>query len=109
MPSDIAFPVYVLAKDCGEITIFCDLERMQWHFEPIDVENSEYEAWDSNGRILTMNVGPRKSEWLQVRRTDGVLPKEQFEYMKCRATPYREPEPLLRVIGRKLGLLRADG
>jgi len=109
MLGDIAFPVYVMAKDCGEITVFSNFEKMRWHFEPIDIENDEFEAWDAHGRALALKVGSKKSEWLQVVETDQVLPTEQFDEIKAKAVPYRDPEPLMRVIARKLGFLRADG
>lgn len=41
----ISFPVYVLAKDCDEITAYPSFEKMQGFMEAIDIENGEYEAW----------------------------------------------------------------
>ena len=108
MSGDIAFPVYVVAKDCGEITVFSELAKMQWHFEPMDVENHEYEAWDADGHHLELTVGKPKSEWLKISQLDRTLSQGEFAELKAKALPYRDPEPLLRMIGRKLGLLRAD-
>ena len=104
----ISFPIYLLLKDCGEVITFSTQHKLRGHLEPIDVENNEYEAWDADGRVLALSVGPRKSEWLEIRRTDQMLPNEAFAEVKTKALPYRDPQPLLRVIGRKLGLLRAD-
>jgi hypothetical protein len=104
----ISFPVYVSAKDCGEVTAFASFERMQGHFEAIDVENSEYEAWDAYGRLLQLRVGPERSEWLQISRTDQLLSEKDFAEVRRKAIAYRDSEPLLRNIGRRLGLLKAD-
>jgi hypothetical protein len=109
MTSDtISFPVYVVAKDCGEVTAFTSFERMQGHFEAIDVENNEYEAWDAYGRLLQLRVGPGRSEWLQISRTDRLLSEKDFTEVRGKAMPYRDSEPFLRSIGRRLGLLKAD-
>ena len=108
MPSEITFPVYVLAKDCGEITAFSDFQRMKWHFEPIDVENDEYEAWDSSGHILELSVGKPKSEWLKVAQSGRALSERSLAEIKSRAVPYKDPEPLLRGLGRLLGIVKNE-
>ena len=61
---DIKFPVFVLAKDSGEVLKFNSLEEMQTYMEPIDVENAEYEAWDRAGRPLRLAV--QTPMWLRV-------------------------------------------
>jgi hypothetical protein len=107
--STISCPIYLLLKDCGEVITFSTQHKLQGHLEAIDVENNEYEAWDADGRVLALSVGPQKSEWLEVRRTDQMIPNEAFAEIKTQALPYRDPQRLLRVIGRKLGLLKAEG
>ncbi len=50
------FPIKVRAKDSGEIIHCKDIYEMQHHFEKIDIENSEYEAWNAEGRPVKMSV-----------------------------------------------------
>ncbi|HEY4661823.1 MAG TPA: hypothetical protein VIG91_09995 [Terriglobales bacterium] len=105
----ISFPVYLRLKDCGEVISFSSIAQMQMHIEPIDVRNNEYEGWDAEGGVVQLTVGSGTSEWLQILKTDQVLPQSEFAQVKGKANPYRFPEPLLRTIGRRLGLLKADG
>lgn len=53
----IVFPVFVLAKDSGEVLRYNSLLEMQHYMERIDVENEEYLAWDANDRPIRMTVG----------------------------------------------------
>jgi len=105
---DISFPVYVLAKDCGEMTAFTSQQAVQGFMEPIDVENDEYEAWDNKGNLLHLSVIEPKSTWLKVIKTGTRISEQQFAELSERAKVYAEPEPLLKAIGRKLGWLRAS-
>lgn len=52
----VNFPVFVLAKDCGEVSRFNSVEEMQRQLEEIDVENGEYAAWDRTGTPLKLSV-----------------------------------------------------
>lgn len=45
----IHFPLFVRAKDCGEIKKINSVYDLQREVEQIDVENGEYEAWDTEG------------------------------------------------------------
>jgi len=58
----INFPVFVLAKDCGEITRFDSIDEMQRELERIDVEHNEYAAWECNGRALELKT--QQPSWL---------------------------------------------
>jgi len=58
------FPVFVLAKDCGEVSRFNSVEEMQRQLEEIDVENGEYAAWDRTGTPLKLSV--QKPVWLRI-------------------------------------------
>lgn len=60
----VNFPVYVLAKDCGEVSRFNSIEEMQRQLEEIDVENDEYTAWDRTGTLLKLSV--QKPVWLRI-------------------------------------------
>lgn len=59
------FPVFVLAKDCGEVSRFNSIEEMQLELEEIDVENGEYTAWDRTGSPLRLSV--QKPVWLRIQ------------------------------------------
>ena len=60
----VNFPIFVLAKDCGEVSRFNSIEEMQRQLEEIDVENDEYTAWDRTGTPLKMSV--QKPVWLRI-------------------------------------------
>lgn len=49
MSDDVCFPVFVLAKDCAEVTEYSSLTAMQGDMEAVDVEGNEYDAWDGEG------------------------------------------------------------
>ncbi|MCX7001705.1 MAG: hypothetical protein NTV22_00345 [bacterium] len=59
------FPIYVLAKDCGEIAQFQNVYELQSTLEAIDIDNNEYAAWDSDGRPLCLRT--QMPVWLDVR------------------------------------------
>ena len=54
MPEDVRFPIYVLAKDCGEFTEYRSLEDMRAYLEAVDVEGDEYDAWDVDGFVVKL-------------------------------------------------------
>jgi hypothetical protein len=56
------FPLFVRAKDSGEIASFDSLQELQTHVERIDIENTEYEAWDRDGYRL--KLGLQEPVWL---------------------------------------------
>jgi hypothetical protein len=58
------FPIFVLTKDCGEVTRFNSIEELQSQLEEIDVENGEYAVWDRTGTSLKMSV--QKPLWLHI-------------------------------------------
>ncbi|MGH9514767.1 MAG: hypothetical protein ACRD3P_03700 [Terriglobales bacterium] len=100
MASDnAAFPVYVLAKDCGEVTTYSSVQKMQEYLEAIDVENGEYEAWDVGGRLLHLTVGERKSEWLQISKINRLLSQTELAEIKRKAKPYLLPKSRLKAEG----------
>jgi hypothetical protein len=61
---DIKFPVFVRAKDSGEVTRYSSVSEMQHQFEQVDVENDEYEAWDVTGNRLSLTV--QRPIWLRI-------------------------------------------
>jgi hypothetical protein len=50
------FPLFVRAKDSGEIRKFCSIRELQSQVEKIDIENEEYEAWDKDGRPVGLKL-----------------------------------------------------
>jgi hypothetical protein len=54
--SDATFPVYLRAKGDKEIREFHSLEHLRSWVEAIDVENDEYEGWDSQGSQVTLQL-----------------------------------------------------
>jgi hypothetical protein len=109
LAENVAFPVYVLAKDCGDVMGFPSARAMQAYMEPINVENSEYEAWDSTGYHLRLSVSKPKSVWLKIAETEDRASDQEFTALRERAKAYLEPEPFLRSLRRRLGWLRAKG
>jgi len=101
----VSFPVYV-SDDAHAVILFPSFEKMQGSMERIDVENNEYQAWDATGHVLELTVEISKSEWLKIAQSDRVLPQSEFAEIKAKAVPYRDPEPLLRNLGRALGIVR---
>jgi hypothetical protein len=61
----IDFPVFVLARDSGEILRYNSLLEMRHYVERIDVENQEYLAWDANERPIRMTVAGAFGLWLE--------------------------------------------
>jgi hypothetical protein len=93
---ELSFPVFVLAKDSGEISRFESLLEMQHELERIDVENAEYEAWDRDGRPLTLNV--QEPTWLKLvpRTIEGsttTLDDALLSWAKSLGIEPPEPSP----------------
>lgn len=53
---EITFPLFVRAKDDGEIYRFDSIYEFQDKFEEIDIENQEFEAWDKEGIPVRFEV-----------------------------------------------------
>jgi len=86
---EVRFPVYVLAKDCGEFTLFHSLEDMRGYMEAIDVENNEYDVWDAEGFMLRLIVTDSKKDWLSLRATDAQVSETRLNEITAQATPYK--------------------
>ena len=92
----IEFPVFVLERDSGEIKRFDSREAMQRQFERIDVENHEYQAWDSVGTPLELRV--EEPLWLAIGHSgqadrDG-LTTALLDYAKQRSCAVMDVERL---------------
>jgi hypothetical protein len=69
------FPVFVRSKDCGDVKSYDSVEAMCRHFEEIDIENNEYDAWDATGLPLDLSV-QGSSQWLRLEPTDNAQPEQ---------------------------------
>lgn len=78
---EINFPLFVRAKDCGEIAKFNSIRELQAQVEKIDIENREYEAWDKNGLAVELKV-QEPAVWLALEP----------------ATKYHDPEGLRQAL-----------
>jgi hypothetical protein len=101
----VSFPIYV-RDDAGHVTLYPSLEKMQGYMEAIDVENGDYEAWDVAGSVLELGVGKPKSEWIKITQSDRTLSQDDFSKIRAKAVPYQDPEPLHRILGRWVGLVK---
>ncbi len=75
MTAPIQFPVFVRLKDCGDVVSFSSIGAMAYEFEKIDVENAEYEAWDSQARPLRMFV-KQTPDWVGLEPADHSEPEQ---------------------------------
>jgi hypothetical protein len=69
------FPVFVRSKDSGDVKSYNSVEAMCRHFEQIDIENKEYDAWDATGLPLNLSV-QRSSQWLRLVPASAVQPNQ---------------------------------
>jgi hypothetical protein len=85
LTESVTFPVYALAKDCGDVLQFPSRRAMQGYLEAIDVENGEYEAWDGNGNVLHLSVAKSGSAWLNIVASKGRISDQEFSALRNRA------------------------
>jgi len=102
MSDDVCFPVYVLAKDCGEVTEYASRTTMQGYMEAVDVEGDEYEAWDAGEYVVRLSVATPRSAWLRVSRMSAQISEQELPELKAGSRPYREPEGGLHSLRRVL-------
>ncbi len=50
----------IILDNRGDIRVFPDLEKALGYTEVVDVEDGEYKAYDSEGRLLTLGTRPRR-------------------------------------------------
>jgi hypothetical protein len=70
------FPVFIYGKDCGEVSMWDTHEAMLEYFEPIDIEDREYLAWDATGIPLDLLLR-KQPVWLSFEKLpepDRVVP-----------------------------------
>lgn len=61
---NIAFPIFVREKDSGRLFVCNSAYELQYHTERIDIENNEYDAWDSKGTLINMFV--QEPVWIRL-------------------------------------------
>jgi hypothetical protein len=49
-------PIVVVERESGEVYLFRRVAHAEGYLEPIDVENGEYDAFESDGAVLTLSV-----------------------------------------------------
>lgn len=75
-------PIVIVDRRGDDISIHASIEDAQMHLEAIDVRNSEYRAYDSEGRLLDLDViGGKKSvlfglfqtrvEYVRIHQAEG--------------------------------------
>jgi hypothetical protein len=74
----VEFPLYILARDSGEIQRFDSIVHLQQHLEKIDVENAEYFAWDMSGHPVSLTV--QEPSWLSLEAAVG---SQQPDLQSC--------------------------
>ncbi len=58
------YPLFVRAKDCGEIAKYNSVHELQLQVEKIDIENEEYEAWDKDGLPIELKL--QEPVWIRL-------------------------------------------
>jgi hypothetical protein len=49
-------PIVVIERESGEVYLFKSVAHAEGYLEPIDVENGEYDAFESDGAVLILSV-----------------------------------------------------
>jgi hypothetical protein len=62
------FPLTLREKDSGRVFQCASVDDIQYHCEKIDIENREYEAWDSEGHPVKMSV--QKPIWVKIEMAE---------------------------------------
>ena len=68
-------PVFVRFKGSGEVRRYNSAADRQSFFEPIDIENDEYEAWDAAATPLALSV-KSKPNWLGIEPAGTPQPEQ---------------------------------
>lgn len=104
------FPVALLSRDCGEVTIYEDLAELEQSVEVIDVENQEYSGWDDECFEIRLQIisASLRTGWLQVIRAspspqkslfyEAVIKFGESEHVSILPEPSETPMAFLRKI-----------
>ena len=49
----------IVVNNRGDIMFFASVKKVEQELEAVDVENREYIAYDSEGRLITLGTAPR--------------------------------------------------
>lgn len=82
----IAFPVFVIALDCDEITEYSSAAALAF-LEAIDVDNAEYKAWDAEGqevRLIAVGLTSWNPGMIRIERGEAKLGTEHLNQLKRR-------------------------
>ena len=69
------FPVFVRSKDSSDVESYNSIEDMCHHFERIDIENKEYDAWDATGLPLDLSI-QKSDQWLGLEPAAKAQPEQ---------------------------------
>lgn len=101
----IAVVYPIVLDDGGDIATFASPSELLLGIEGIDVRDNVYDAWDSSGRVLRLNVIPGGvgAEPTQVEDREGLLCRlldfiERVDDSRLRADPDAELQEMVRVL-----------
>jgi hypothetical protein len=78
MRMDVQFPIFVFEKDDRSMKLIETPERVLYHLEAIDIENSEYLFWDSSGAAVCVSVARGAVKQI-ARCAETISLREAFE------------------------------
>jgi len=73
---EFTFPIFVRAKDCGDVLKFCSMDEIKRELEAIDITNGEYDAWDKDGLPLDLKV--QRPTWLKIEAASSDFKLEEL-------------------------------
>jgi hypothetical protein len=99
-------PVVLWSRDDGTAKVFDSAERLLLEVESPDVDDANYSAFDSEGRLLNLRVdrkgaAPKRRRWFQVFVLEPVILEE------AETEPTHQDE-LRELLIRNLGYLGID-
>jgi hypothetical protein len=71
----------------GDVLAFESVQSAESYIEAIDVDNDEYKAWDSNGRVLSLTTEPRhkfttsRAVHISVQQPEKLEPEKLEAYL----------------------------
>ncbi len=71
-----ANPIFVFDVNGKDVAAYASVAEAEGHLEAVDVRNSEYEAFDAEGRLLHLTVEKRNGFWSLGREVVRIAPAE---------------------------------
>ena len=76
----VEFPIFVHSKDDKSIQRFLNLYEAQSYLEKTDVQNLEYDCWDSRGVFLRLII--QDPVWLKLEEDEGKAQHSLIKVLK---------------------------